>query len=356
MLSSLPAETAFPQHKRRSSKGMKVLGTPNREPPSSCLSSLTSNPSAFFGPAWSPSSSPASTVRSPLPLDADQPGSPDSSRVESVRKGEAFSSATGKATRSYVHEEEGRATTPQKHRTHGGAVHDRRKLSFGGLSRGLLRLLGQRTLSDDSSKIGPKTGKQDKPKANVVFLGDRSEEDRESDEAPSTDSVTDERRQPPFGGGDEAEVALPGDRSEECKESREAPSTDSISDEECKLPSGGGNAPPGGWSEEDEEFSEAPSTDSVTGDERFQLPSRGGDEGPHQVRSPLVVGPSKRVAAEEADVENCRSATIDPRAVEIAASSTAEQAKVAVMPDTLAREAAEQGLVLPCGPSDEEKV
>ncbi|CAM9620212.1 unnamed protein product [Ectocarpus sp. 6 AP-2014] len=356
MLSSLPAETAFPQHKRRSIKGMKVLGTPNLEPPSSCLSSLTSNPSAFFGPAWSPSSSPASTVRSSLPLDADQPGSPGSSRAESLRKGKAFSSTTGKATRSYVHEEEGRATTPQKHRTHGGAVNDRRKLSFEGLSKGLLRLLGHRTLSDDSSKTGPKTGKQDAPKAKVVFPGDRSEEDREPDEAPSTDSVTDERRQPPFGGGDEAEVALPGDRSEEYKESREAPSMDTITDEECQLPSDGGDALPGDLSEQDEESSEAPSTDSVTDDERFQLPSRGGDEVPHQVRSPLVVGPSKRVAAEEADVENCRSATIDPRAVEIAAPSTAELAKAAVMPDNLVRQAAEQGLVLPCGPSDEEKV
>lgn len=333
---------------------MKVLGPPNLEPPSSCLSSLTSNPTAFFGPAWSPSSSPASTVRSPLPLDADQPGRPGSLRAESLRKGKAFSSATGKATRSYVHEEEGRATTPQKHRTHGGPVNDRRKSSFGGLSKGLLRLLGQRTLSDDSSKIGPKTGKQDSPKAKVVLPGDRSEEDRESDA--STDSVTDERRQPPFGGGDEAEVALPGDRSEEYRESREDPSMDSITDEECQLPSGGGDTLPGDWSEEDEESSEAPSTDSVTDDERCQLSSRGGDEAPHEVRSPLVVVPSKRVAAEEAGVENCRSATIDPRAVEIAAPSTAELAKAAVMPDTLAREAAEQGLVLPCGPSDEEKV
>ncbi|CAM9997739.1 unnamed protein product, partial [Ectocarpus fasciculatus] len=150
--------------------------------------------------------------------------------------------------------------------------------------------------------------------------------------------------------------ALPGVRSEEDEESSEAPSTDSVTDNErFQLPSRGGVALPGDRPEEDEESSEAPSTGSVTDDERFQLPSRGGDEVAYEVRSPLVVAPSKRVAAEEVDVENCRSATIEPRAVEVAVPSTAEPATVGATPDTLAREAAEQGLVLPCAPSDEEK-
>lgn len=344
MLSSLPAETALPQHKRRSIKSIKAPGSLE-----SCLSSLASNPRAFFGP-WSPTSSPGSTV----PSEADQSESPGSWRAETVRKGKSFSPAIDKATRSYV-DEEGRTTTPQKHKTHGGAVNDRRKVSLGGMSKGLLRLISHRTLSDVSLKVGPKSGKQDTPTAKVAVPGDRSEEEIESSEAPSTDSVTDERHQFPSGGRDEAEVhvVLPGDRSEECKEPSEAPSTDSVTgDERCQVSSDGGEALPGDLSEENEESSEAPSTDS----ERFQFPSHGGDDVARKARSPRTVVASKRVAAEEADVENCRSATIEPRAVTIDAPSTAVLATTAAAPDILTREAAAQGLVLPCAPSDEEKV